>query len=409
MDFVRSRKFLLPLCLLLFCFFSPVKLCSLQEMPLYPITPFVVGNQNEANYQTIQSALLAAHKAGGGIVVIQPGIYNEDLILYDKTQVVGAIGLGDFGDFIIIGTHTPPETGSFSFRNVFLKSDNSIFSSKKAGTANLMLIDVAVAVHEGYTFNLPNWKGSLSAFDIGEIGSKDDGWVYNLGGANIFMTNLSMGFGSINPMVVSGSTFIFGAAVKCPVKFLKGSNGVIAGGTICEKQVVFEDDASFCVLNSTFMSNKTPPIVYNSSAQSSFSSVNVVTEDDFSLQGSGKGLLLLNGVSMSRGKNIAKSLNIDGGCFFTGELVAGVPGKGLSIAEGQNSKMGIAQLNHGSCKIVNSSVTNNSRIFLTPQDTKINKQGFLCIQNIDPGNGFNIVSSNKEDNSQVAWLIVEGN
>jgi pectin methylesterase-like acyl-CoA thioesterase len=63
----------------------------------YPITPYVVGAIGQAGYQSIQSAIDAAHAAGGnGYIFVQPGTYNENLTFYDGITINGTIVLSGF-------------------------------------------------------------------------------------------------------------------------------------------------------------------------------------------------------------------------------------------------------------------------------------------------------------------------
>lgn len=395
---IRTLFFLLFLCL--HCFLH----CGDAE---YSITPYTVGPQGKARFQTIQSALRAAHGDGGGIVVLQPGVYKENLVLYDKTQVVGAIGLGDFGDFVIDGTHVPPNEGAFSFRNVFLKGKNSIFSDDRSGLASLMLIDVAIGVYDGYTFDLPNWKGLLAGFDIGIIDAKNDGWVNNSAGCTVFFTNVTIGSGSKNTMKISGNTFFFGAAVKCPAILFKNSNGKIAGGTICENTISFYDDASFDIYNSTFLTMENPAVKYYSRKPTNFSSVNIISSHQPQFIGNGSGLITFNSVSFLYENSLDESLNKAGGNFITGSLTLNTKGKGISIAEGKDSKIGVSKLINGKVYVDNSTVTESSRIFITTQSDSPNT-GYLRVSRIDNRRGFEIKSSNPKDDSTAAWLIIEG-
>ena len=146
--------------------------------------------------------------------------------------------MADTATCTITGTHTPPTSGAMTIRNIFLVGTNAIFSSAAAGTATLILIDVAVDVTNGFTFDCVNWTspGGFVGFDIGEIGSTNDGWVNNTGGAAVFMTNITMGAGTGQTMVTSGAVELYGCVVGCPSDFQTGTDAFI-GATYFQQPV----------------------------------------------------------------------------------------------------------------------------------------------------------------------------
>lgn len=78
----------------------------------------------------------------------------------------------------------------------------------------------------------------------------------------------------------------------------------------------------------------------------------------------------------------------------------------LKIKEGSNKRMGTATLTAGAATVNTTSVTANSRIFLT-SNTDGGVVGFLRVSAISAGTSFTITSSSGTDTSTVAWLIVE--
>jgi hypothetical protein len=89
----------------------------------------------------------------------------------------------------------------------------------------------------------------------------------------------------------------------------------------------------------------------------------------------------------------------------SGDLIANVVGKGLRVRGGANSRIGVATLVSGTVVVVNSSVTANTRIFLS-RETLGSSPGFLSYL-INPGTNFTINSSDGADDGQIAWLLVE--
>lgn len=66
---------------------------------------------------------------------------------------------------------------------------------------------------------------------------------------------------------------------------------------------------------------------------------------------------------------------------------------------------GKVTLVNGTATIENDSVTANSMIFLTAQIPEL--PGYLYVLEINEGVSFTIESSNSQDQSVVAWLLVE--
>ena len=81
-------------------------------------------------------------------------------------------------------------------------------------------------------------------------------------------------------------------------------------------------------------------------------------------------------------------------------------GQGLKVAEGSNAKQGTAVLVAGTVTVANTSVTVNSRIFLTTQAPG-GTAGFLVVSARVAGTSFTILSSNAADTSTVAYEIFE--
>lgn len=82
-------------------------------------------------------------------------------------------------------------------------------------------------------------------------------------------------------------------------------------------------------------------------------------------------------------------------------------GNGIRIKEGTNQRMGVATLSAGTATVANTSVTANTRIFLTVQ-TAGGTQGFLSTSRT-AGTSFTITSTSASETSTVAWMLVEPN
>jgi len=88
------------------------------------------------------------------------------------------------------------------------------------------------------------------------------------------------------------------------------------------------------------------------------------------------------------------------------DLILETAGRGLKIKEGSNARMGQSTLVGGTVTVSNTSVTANSRIFLTCAVTG-GTQGILSVGTITASTSFVINSSNGADTSTVNWIIVE--
>lgn len=89
----------------------------------------------------------------------------------------------------------------------------------------------------------------------------------------------------------------------------------------------------------------------------------------------------------------------------SGSLAVVAAGFGLKVKEGSNAKQGTATLASGTVVVNNTSVTANSRIFLTAQDN--NSVGTLRVSARTAGASFTITSSSNTDSGVVAYQIFE--
>lgn len=87
-------------------------------------------------------------------------------------------------------------------------------------------------------------------------------------------------------------------------------------------------------------------------------------------------------------------------------LNVGTAGGGVAVKEGANARMGVATLVAGTVTVANTSVTANTRIFLTAQ-TSGAAPGALRVSGRTPGTSFTITSTSGTDTSQVAYFLVE--
>lgn len=90
----------------------------------------------------------------------------------------------------------------------------------------------------------------------------------------------------------------------------------------------------------------------------------------------------------------------------TGNVLISTIGKGLQVKTGTNAKIGTATLAAGTVTVANTSVTANSRIFVT-SNTDGGTPGWLRVSAKTVNTSFVITSSSATDTSTVAWIIVE--
>lgn len=88
-----------------------------------------------------------------------------------------------------------------------------------------------------------------------------------------------------------------------------------------------------------------------------------------------------------------------------GNILVAAAGSGLRVKEGSNAKQGVATLVAGTVTVANTSVTANSRIFLTGQDNNVT--GSLRVSARTASTSFTITSSNSGDTGVVAYEIFE--
>ena len=295
------------------------------------VTRFVVGASPDAPYQTIQAGIDAANAAGGGIVVVQPGTYTEDLTLYSNCHVMGLTFADAGGGVVINGTHTPPTSGGFSFNNVELNDASAIFSSAAAGSTHLIIGNSEVNVTNGYTFDLTNWTGKLECYDVNGRGGTNDGWINNAGGSEVALFSAAVGAGTGNTMQLSGSTSIFTCDVGCPINCATGSSAFL--------------EYNVHTANITLANNSTGEIVgceidaaitMSSSANWQIASCVINTATNPAIGGAGAGTLTLGDITFINNSTVAGTLTT----AYANSTLGGVTSTGNSVFNGGTFTVG---------------------------------------------------------------------
>jgi hypothetical protein len=127
----------------------------------------------------------------------------------------------------------------------------------------------------------------------------------------------------------------------------------------------------------------------------------LIADDDFSLKISSDGSSFNE---VLKTDNTTGDIRFKKQSFFDGDAVIDVAGKGLKIKEGSNARMGTATLVAGTVTVNNTSVTANTRIFLTEEGTIA---AVVRVSARVVGTSFTIMSSSGTDTSKVHWMLVE--
>lgn len=275
----------------------------------YPITPYVVGPAGEAGYATVQAAIDAANAAGGGTVYVQNGSYTENLTLYDNIQVVGVSDFRDSSGATITGVHTPPAAGSFTFKGLTLASATHIFNSAVAGTTHLIVADCAIAVTNGYTFNLTNWTGDLEMWNCDTAGSTNDGAVNNAGGSSVYLYSTGVGAGTGNTAAISGPVLSSESNFYCPLNFGTGSTLDISEADFFQT-VTFSGNSTGTISQFKTSTGATAAFTMSSTADVSLLNGIVNSSNNPVIAGAGAGTLTLGSLIFVTRAEIASTLTV---------------------------------------------------------------------------------------------------
>jgi len=310
----------------------------------FPITPYVVGAVGEAVYQTIQDGLDAANAAGGGIVGVQPGTYIEDLTLYDNTQVVGfcspgTVNAGSGGNepVVITGTHTPPTTGFFAFKNVSFTSSGSVISTSSPGIATIQVDSCAVGLISGYLFDLDNWIGEISLLNsLNKFGGNRG--INNSTGANVFVYNSECGsFGALSSNLGGTNRFYY-STFNNPIAYLDGSDSqffhcsFLGGITTAGSCELTGSESKIQNLSGS-------AITHNSSDAFTLTNSTIDSFTNPSIAGTGAGTLTLEGINFLSNNAIAGTLTLFSGTSYSGTLKTDYTDHGVIVGQGSATNM----------------------------------------------------------------------
>lgn len=375
---------------------------------LYPVTPYVVGPAGFAPYQTIQAALDAANAAGGGIVLVQPGDYSENLTLYDACHVLGLTFADAGGGVNITGKHTPPAAGGFVFRNVHLISATHVFDSAVAGTAHIVLSDALVNVTNGYTFNLPNWTGKLESFDVNAAVGTNDGYINNSGGSEVDVFECSVGSGATNVMTVSGFTLGAGANFYCPINFSTGTFAIFDYSTF-SKALTFSGTSQGSISGSRVNSGASTAITMSSSGDWEVLDSVIETSSVPAIDGAGIGSLTLSGVVFLDSDSLAGTLTLGSASFYPakmddGELLIGSTGN-VPVITTLTEGSGISITNGAGAITISSSATHAWTYTSSNVANMVPGTGYVCIS---PGGALTLGLPSTSAQGDIVKVALDG-
>lgn len=270
-----------------------------------PISKYIVDADGSADYTTVAAAIAAASAAGTpATVYVRPGTYTENLTLVSTICIAGAID----DNTTIIGQHTPPTSGYFSFENITLESATNIIFSAAAGSASLSFEDCILNCANGWAFNVLNWTGSLSIFDCGFIGAAD-GAVRNTGGSAVTANSSDFGSGTANPFTISGATNIRDIELRCAGTF-QGTGEIDIASCVFLGTLTTAGSCQLYMANSVIQTGATPSFTHGSSGVLELDEVVINSTNNPVISGSGAGVISLGTVDFSNGKNIASTLTV---------------------------------------------------------------------------------------------------
>lgn len=94
------------------------------------------------------------------------------------------------------------------------------------------------------------------------------------------------------------------------------------------------------------------------------------------------------------------------GGTMSGNLVLGTAGNGVQIKEGSNARMGQLTLASGAAIVSNTSITSNTRVFLS-RSSVFGTAGHLDVSSRTSGVNFRVRSSSSGDESVINYLLIE--
>jgi hypothetical protein len=293
---------------------------------LYVVTPY-------GPFGTIQSAIdqVVADGYASMTILINPGTYTENLTLYSQINLLGG---GSDGEVIIVGSHTPPATGTIMFNNIKFQSASSVITDAAAGTCNIKFYD-CLFLPTNYVCDLTLWTGDITIESCGEISGGSNGIIFNNGAAPVIIEDSSIGSGT-SALTLSGVTRISNSRISCPINTLAASTVVIQDSTI--NGLITSSVTSSVSIYNTYLDNIANPVLSTTSANPIILS-NVTINTSHGTPIGGTGAIELGEVVFLDGSGIAGGITktITNQCDVSNSNIHGVirlPASNAAATEG---------------------------------------------------------------------------
>lgn len=329
--------------------------------------------------------------ASTGSVQINGGTYNAKALTFGANATAFATGTA---------LPTMYGTSASGAAYPFLENGNLVISPRISGGARDVVIsngsiadfkfDRAGALNIGTTSGTTLTVNSTTAAT-----SKDAASVVLEGGAGI------------EKEVISGIGFGVGVTptTNLPLALNVSNNGSV-NGRIANANTGTSANASFVASNGTATVQ-----LYMLGTNFTTAGIEVANAGGITTSNAAGMILVANNASSgikfaTGGQTQRMEITSTGTVNVANDVVVTTAGKGYSVKEGSNAKMGIATLVAGSVVVSTTAVTASSRIQLT-SNVDGGTPGWLRVSARTGGTSFTITSSSGTDTSQVAWIIFE--
>lgn len=363
------------------------------------------GNGSIYNpYLTISQALSSITDATTNkryAIIIQSGQYNETTLVIKPW--ISLVGNGYNNTRITSGTNQVTLDASFSgvsarsgFFNLILTGTTGLNFDLSAMSAGSAVFDVWNSWINGTVTIIGRSAGNdfLQTFLSSYFAAVNLKSIQLSSVSNVYNSSFTITSASTNGNSVGGSTgdsFLTTLTVQSlstNTTTLQAAGGIISSTlTVDGANAVYNPDASMYKVP-TILNSGTVTLQSIANGVSANFTPNNYTPSDSSVKGN------LSGIDTFLGAG-----------SFPGNVLANTAGNGFRAKEGSNAKQGIATLSSGTIVVSNTSVTANSRIFLTPQDN--NTVGSLRVSARTVSTSFTITSSSNTDSGVVAYEIFE--
>lgn len=268
------------------------------------ITKFVVDADGTADYTTVQAAITTAAALGGAVIYVRPGVYIENLTLYDGIMIQGA-GL----ETTITGVHTPPAAGQITFYDVTLASATDIVTSAVAGTTDMLFFNCAINCTNGYIVDCANWTGTIDMIQCAEL-STINGIINNQSTTVLNMWNCVLGAGATNIAKTGGSIIMYNSRVIVPITTAGATTVMALMGSSFGGMLTLGGTSTGSISNSTFSTGVNAAITQSSAGILVITNTTITSTADPAIAGAGAGVMMLSGVSFMSNTSIAGTLTL---------------------------------------------------------------------------------------------------